>query len=90
MHPVAVQVDGEGILRHVRVVQAIALDALPTRPLAELTQVFLQAIGEHLPTLAEKRQLYGLLSLGRTLIRRRTLAGDELIQFDLDQQQLAR
>src|SRR5690606_13762232 len=90
MHPVAVQVDGEGILGHVRVVQAIALDALPTRPLAELTQVFLQAIGEHLPAFAEKRQRYGLLGLGRTLIRRRTLTGDELIQLDLDQQQLAR
>src|SRR5690606_9544765 len=92
VHPVSVQVDGQGIFRHVGVIQAVTLNAFPARPFAQLTQVLLQTIGEHLPAFAETCQLgLGLLiSLACFLpCRCRALTGDELVQLDLDQQQLA-
>ena len=90
MHPVAVEINGQGILRHVCIVQAIALNALLASPLTEQLQILLQPVGEHLPALTEARQFrYGFL-FALAFSGGRSLTSDELIQLDLDQQQLAR
>ncbi|MNN26719.1 hypothetical protein D3C81_1402340 [compost metagenome] len=88
VRPVAVDIHGQCVLRHVGVIQAIALDLFPTRPLAQLLEVLLQAIGEHLAALAEACRLaarcgaVGLLALA-------AFAGHELLRHYLQQQQLA-
>ncbi len=84
MHPIAIQIDRQCVLRHIGVVQSITLDAFATRPFAELPQVLLQAVGEHLPTFAQTCLLH------RSLLRlwlggASALTGNELVQLDLDQ-----
>ncbi|MNF13175.1 hypothetical protein D3C80_2149220 [compost metagenome] len=59
MDPVLIEVDGQGVLRHVGVIQAVATDLFALSPLAQLLEVFLQAVGEHLPTFTQARRLTG-------------------------------
>ena len=101
MHPIAIQVDGHGVLGHIGVVQAVAVHAFAARPLAQLLEVLLQAVGKHLPAFAQPGLLLhhrlgallatgDLLALDLALLRGAALASDELLRQHLDQQQLAR
>jgi hypothetical protein len=54
MHPVVVQVDRHGVLRHVGIVDAVAVDLLAAGPLAQLLEVLLQAVGEHLRAFGQR------------------------------------
>ncbi|MCY1505235.1 hypothetical protein D9M68_394350 [compost metagenome] len=89
MHPVAIKIDGQGVFGHVGVIQAIALDAVLARPLAQLLEVLLQAVGEHLAALGETRGL-GTRRDAVTLPGRTPFASHELFRQHLEQQQLAR
>ncbi|MCY1354067.1 hypothetical protein D9M69_404260 [compost metagenome] len=88
MHPVAIEVDSQSVLGHVGVIQAVALDVLLACPLAQLLEVLLQPIGEHLATFAEACRFatrcgaFALLTLA-------PFAGHELLRQHFQQQQLA-
>src|SRR5690606_35067665 len=47
MNAIAIAVDGEGILRHIRIVESIALDSPLPRPAPDVLQILAQAVGEH-------------------------------------------
>lgn len=94
VHPILIEVDSQGILRHVGIVQAVAVDLLAASPLAKLLEVLLQAVGEHLCAFRQacrlagnSRWAAGLAIVGLGLA---ALASDELIRLNLEQQQLAR
>ncbi|MNZ16763.1 hypothetical protein D3C78_337430 [compost metagenome] len=59
VHPILIQVDGQGVLGHVGIVQAITADVVALGPLAQLLEVLLQAVGEHLPAFAQASRLAG-------------------------------
>ena len=84
MHPALVDIDSQGVLRHVRIVQAVAANVLFPGPLADGFQVFLQPVAQHVCPL-------GIGDPGHHLARRcRVPGGAGIFGLDFEQQQLCR
>ncbi|MNH34897.1 hypothetical protein D3C79_955310 [compost metagenome] len=88
MYPILIEVDRQGIFRHIGIVYAVAADLLLAGPLAQLLEVLLQAVGEHLSAFGQACRLTGYrqrsASIAAVGLGLATFAGDELVRLHLE------